>query len=111
VKTDAGPSGDASWGGTAPGDVHTAQAFYHRLQARVTRVESSLTPTAGLALTHDVPDGHCDIEQRGYDQAMIVFTGHLARGRRCSVYVNVHAVNLCLTVSPRPVSETRQRIA
>ncbi len=41
---------------------------------------------------------------------MIIFTGHLASGRRCTVYVNVHAVNLCLTVSPLPAGETRQRI-
>jgi|GEM_PF-6247426 len=113
AKTDAGPapSCDDSVGGTASGGVHTAQAFYHRLQARITRVESSLKPTEGLELTHDVPDGHCYIEQLGYDQDMIVFTGHLASGRRCSVYVNVHAVNLCLTVSPLPGGETRQRIA
>ncbi len=111
MKTDAGPSGDDSVGGTAPGDVHTAQAFSHRLQARITRVESSLTPTEGLELPDDVPDGHCYIEQRGSDQDMLVFTGHLTSGRRCSVYVNVHPVNLCLTVSPRPGSQTRQRIA
>ena len=102
--------GDASATGTPGAGDHPAQAFYRRLEARITRVEASLKPTEGLELTHDVPDGHCYIEQLGYDQDMIVFTGHLASGRRCSVFVNVHAVNLCLTVSPLPAGETRHHI-
>ncbi len=110
AKTDAGPaSGDAA-AGAASGACHPARAFYQRLQARIARVEASLKPTEGLELTHDVPDGHCHIEQLGYDQDMIIFTGHLASGRRCCVYLNVHAVNLCLTVSPLPAGETRQRV-
>lgn len=103
-------AGEAAAHGSAGPTGNPAQAFYRRLEARISRVEASLKPTEGLELTHDVPDGHCYIEQLGYDQDMIVFTGHLASGRRCTVYVNVHAVNLCLTVSALPAGESRQRI-
>lgn len=111
ARADAAPvGGDAAAGGSAAGSGQTAQAFYRRLEARIARVTAALKPTEGLELTHDVPDGHCYIEQLGYDQDMIVFTGHLTSGRRCEVYVHVHAVNLCLTVAPLPNGETRQRI-
>lgn len=87
-----------------------AQAFYRALERRVRRIEASLKPNEGLELTHDVPDGHCYIEQLAYDQDMVVLTGHLASGRRCTVFVHVHAVNLCLTISPLPAGETGQRV-
>lgn len=109
-KPDDAASGDAAPSGGAGTTGHAAQGFYRRLEARIRRVEASLKPTEGLELTHDVPDGHCYIEQLGYDQEMIIFTGHLASGRRCTVYVHVHAVNLCLTVSPLTTDETRPRL-
>lgn len=89
-----------------------AREFYATLKHRIASIEARLRPVDNIELIHDVPDGHCVIEQIGYQgDDMMVFSGHLASGRRCSVFVHVHAVNLCLTVAPLPPGETRQPIA
>lgn len=88
-----------------------AREFYAALKHRVSAIEARLKPVGNIELIHDVPDGHCVVRQIGYDgDDMIVLTGQLASGRHCSVFVHVHAVNLCLTVAPLPPGETRQPI-
>jgi len=106
----AAPQADGT--GIPAGAGGSAQSFYRRLFARVQRMEARLKPTERIELTHDVPDGHCYVEQVGYDgDDMLAFTGHLASGHRCTVLVHVHAVNLCITVAPLAAGEARTRIA
>lgn len=89
-----------------------ARAFHDTLRSRVTSIEGRLKPVEQIELIHDVPDGHCTIEQVGYQgDEMMVFTGHLASGRRCTVFVHLHAVNLCVTVGTLPAGESRTPIA
>lgn len=88
-----------------------ARAFHDTLRARITRIESTLKPGERIEMTHDVPDGHCYVEQVEYQgDDMLVFTGHLASGHRCTIFVHFNAVNLCLTTSTVLDGEQRQRI-
>ena len=90
----------------------SAREFYTALKSRIAAIEARLKPVENIELIHDVPDGHCVVRQIGYEgDDMIVLTGQLASGRHCSVFVHVHAVNLCLTVAPLPPGETRQPIS
>lgn len=78
-----------------------ARAFHDTLRTRINRIEATLKPGERVEVTHDVPDGHCYVEQFEYHgEDMIVLTGHLASGHRCTVFVHLNAVNLCLTTAP-----------
>lgn len=101
----------AAQDGARPASRGGAKAFHDTLRTRVGRIESTLKPGERVELTHDVPDGHCYVEQVEYHgDDMLVFTGHLASGHRCTVFVHVHAVNLCLTTSNVMDGEQRQRV-
>lgn len=92
--TQAAPVGRAASRGAA-------RAFHDTLRTRISRIESTLKPGERVEVTHDVPDGHCYVEQFEYHgEDMIVLTGHLASGHRCTVFVHLNAVNLCLTTAP-----------
>lgn len=93
--------GDGAQGGARSGSRGAARAFHDTLRTRISRIESTLKPGERVEVTHDVPDGHCYVEQFEYQgEDMLVLTGHLASGHRCTVFVHLNAVNLCLTTAP-----------
>lgn len=105
TSAEAGLSDDTSHTNGAPGGVRAgsrgaARAFHDTLRTRISRIESMLKPGERVEVTHDVPDGHCYVEQFEYHgEDMLVLTGHLASGHRCTVFVHLNAVNLCLTTA------------
>lgn len=94
------PADDGAQAAARSGSRGAAKAFHDTLRARISRIESTLKSGERVEVTHDVPDGHCYVEQFEYHgEDMLVLTGHLASGHRCTVFVHVNAVNLCLTTA------------
>lgn len=102
-----GAQGSSSSG--RQGSRGAAKTFHDTLRARISRIESTLKPGERVEVTHDVPDGHCYVEQfEYYGEDMLVLAGHLASGHRCTVFVHVNAVNLCVTTAPVVDGEQRR---